>query len=304
MFFNRKPIGNTLCAFSFNAEGLSFVMVEKNGKEKPRILHWETVSCPQNDYLVVLRGLSKQFKLSKRRCAFTLHADDYRLLHVDAPPVPEDEMVAAIKWDVQDIIDLPVEETTFDIFPTPEDSGQSKSVNVVAARRAPLVEKIELLKKAKINLTIVDIEELALLNLVSAVSGDVKGVVGILLHDSYGVINFCKNGELYFTRRLELGFNNLDQTHDTLESLALEIQRSIDYFDRHFSTTSMSSVALMPSFEAATVVSQFLNNNLSLPCVVSDLHEGLEWIVGSITPITDDLILTLGAALRSEKVVA
>jgi len=298
MFFNRKSKNNTVCAFSILSESICFVIVEKNGNTKPRLIHWESVSCKEADRLTVLKGLAKHYKLAKKNCAFSLQSQDYRLLVVDAPPVPENEMVSAIKWDVQDIIENPVEETTFDIFPVPEDSGHSKSLNVVAAKRASIVETVELLKQAKINISVIDIEELVLRNLVSNIEDDSKGLIGVFLHDTYGVIVFCKNGELYFSRCLDMGFNDLDMNQTTLESLALEIQRSIDYFDRQFSSISMSNVLLMPSFDTCNHVAKFLNKNLSLSCSVFDLHEGIDWTVDSVNS-SQGLILTLGTALRN-----
>ncbi len=300
MFFNRKSKDNTMYAFSIFPDGICFVIVEREANTKPRLIHWELVSCKEADRLTVLKGLAKHYKLAKKKCAFSLQSQDYRLLVVDAPPVPENEMVSAIKWDVQDIIENPVEETTFDIFPVPENSGHAKSLNVVAAKKASIVEIVDLLRKAKINISVIDIEELVLRNLVSTIGDDSKGLIGIFLHDTYGVIVFCKDSELYFSRYLDMGFNDLDMNQATLESLALEIQRSIDYFDRQFSSISMSSVLLMPSFDTSNHVAKFLNKNLSLSCSVFDLHEGIEWNVDSVKS-SQSLILTLGTALRNEK---
>jgi len=296
MFFNRKPRNNTVYAFSILPETICFVIVERNANTKPRLIHWESVSCKEADRLTVLRGLAKNYKLAKKNCAFSLQSQDYRLLVVDTPPVPENEMVSAIKWDVQDIIENPIEETTFDIFPAPEDSSHSKSLNVVAAKRTSIVETVDLLTQAKINISVIDIEELVLRNLISTID-DSNGLVGVFLHNTYGVIVFCKNSELYFSRRLDMGFNDLDMNQATLESLALEIQRSIDYFDRQFSSISMSGVFLMPSFDSCNYVAKFLNKNLSLSCSVYDLHAGIEWTVDSVHS-NQGLILTLGTALR------
>ena len=49
-----------------------------------------------------------------------LDPDSYRLLLVEAPDVPADELRAAVRWRVKDLIDFHVDDAVIDVFEMPQ----------------------------------------------------------------------------------------------------------------------------------------------------------------------------------------
>lgn len=283
-------------------EGVCFIQIERRQNEKPVVDTWQFFACEEENREQILKNLSKKYKLNKSVCAIYLQASEYRLLVTEAPPVPDDELVAAVQWDVKDLLDAPIDAVTLDVFYVPQQSGQVKHINVVAVKKSLISEKVEILKHANINIRIIDIEELALRNIVSTLKQDQLGVVAVMLRKNHGIVIFCKNGNLYFSRRIDIGRESLRNNPQQVESVALEIQRSIDYFDRHFSDVGMNSVVLMPATENSDNIVSFLDSNLSLPCTMADLDEGIVWNVPRRGTKYQDYLLTLGTALRQSQV--
>ena len=300
MAFFRRLKNKRISAFSFTQDLVALAVVERVNGAKPKLIHWENIAYNAENLPRVLKETVKTHRLQKTTLTFSLSSDAYRLLVVDSPPVPEEELVSAVKWEVQDIIDTRVEETTFDIFSVPQDSNLLKSINVVAAKKAEIVEKVELFRQAKVTPSIIDIEELALRNLVCTVKDDSNGIIAVMMLDHYGVVVFCKNKQLYFSRRLELGLDDLDKSQSNLESLALEIQRSIDYFDRHFTAINMAGVTVLPSFGVCHHVAKYLDKNLSMSCDVADLNQDIEWCAEPVSTASHNVLIALGTALREQ----
>jgi len=301
MFSRKNKSDSQLNALGCFPEGICFVRVDHAQNEKPNVTEWQFIDCKEEDQANVLKTISKKYKLAKAQCATYLQAMDYRLLVTEAPPVPDEEMISAIQWDIKEILDIPIEQVTLDIFPVPQQSGQGKNLNVAAAKNSVIADKVEMLKKANINIRIIDIEELALRNIVSTLYQNAMGTVAVLLRKNHGVVIFCKNSELYFSRRIDIGREGLKANPEIIESVALEIQRSIDYFDRHFSNVSIGSVVLMPAEENSDKIVEFLDANLTLPCALADLEEGIHWDIDKKNLGYLNYLLTLGTALRQDE---
>jgi MSHA biogenesis protein MshI len=67
-----------------------------------------------------------------------ISADDYQLVHIEAPDVLPAELRAAVRWRLRDAIDFPVEEATVDLLELPQQSrrANAKMVYAVAAQTA------------------------------------------------------------------------------------------------------------------------------------------------------------------------
>jgi len=301
MFKRKKksPVQNTI---GFHEDGISYVRVDRKSAGSPRVSALEFFTCDTENRPETLNTLVKKYKLKKAKCSSFLGVDDYRLLSTEKPEVPEEDLIDALSWDIKDSIGFPLEEATIDVFPVPKEAANQNQINVVAAKKIVINEQTALFKEANLKLNMIDIEELAYRNIAATQDKESLGSVVVILRRNHGMVLFYKSGELHFSRRLAAGYDLLNNDPGQIESIALEIQRSIDYFDRHFANIGINNLILLPypGNEENTV--NFLNSNLTVSCSLADLSSGIDW-EHEFNPLEKArCLLALGVALRVEGV--
>jgi len=99
---------------------------------------------------------------------------------------------------------------------------------------------------------------------------------------------------------MDIGYQQLHATPDLADRLALELQRSMDYYDRHFQQAPISSITLCPLPEALPQLAGQLEQLTGIP--VTEIKP--EDIVKLREPVDAhrfaQCLLAIGAALRTE----
>lgn len=171
------------------------------------------------------------------RARLVLPMDQYQVFQLDRPEaITDDELADALRWKLKDLLEYSPTEAVCDVFPFPEDAsrGRGELVNVVAARKTLAGELVKLIENAGLALESIDIAELALRNLASTLDEQGNGVALVHLRESYGQMVICRGESLYLSRKLDVSSESLRdaaQQDHAVQSLALEIQRSLDYFE-------------------------------------------------------------------------
>ncbi len=132
--------------------------------------------------------------------------------------------------------------------------------------------------------------------------------MALLAFDSEGgLLTITCDGELFLARRIDISLGQLQDADEGLrqqfqDRVELEVQRSLDYFDRQFHHIPMER--MLVSAPADLGLAQLLAGNLDLPVETLDLTQGMD-IVG-VPELADSeyasyALHALGAALRLEK---
>ena len=180
-----------------------------------------------------LRARISALGLTKVPCNWVLVNPDYNLLLVEAPKVADEELREAMRWRIKDLISFPVENAVLDVFPLPGDGTRGAPMSyVVVAEKNQIQDIIDIADSAKIVLSSIDIGELALRNLADLVTADNRGVGLVRLRQGQGSLALIKQQQLYLSRQFDLPYNAglLDELPE--ENLVLELQRSVDYYER------------------------------------------------------------------------
>ncbi|QSX33250.1 MSHA biogenesis protein MshI [Shewanella avicenniae] len=179
-----------------------------------------------------------------------LAAGRYQVLTVDRPNVPEDEMQQALLWSVKDMVQTPVTDIHLDYFEFP--SASASKIQVVITDRREL-SKMALAAQAQgLEIVGISIEELMPANLFEADNQARLVVSHVPGEDVF--LTVVKNRELWMFRRVR-GFSALDSyTEDDLrgriaDSLSLELQRSMDFFESQMRQAPVNSIELLCSGE-------------------------------------------------------
>lgn len=217
----------------------------------------------------VLQRLRRELHLDRHRCSTMLTGGQYQMQVVEAPNVPEAELKSAVRWRLKDFLDYPVESATVDVLPVPGPAtpNRGKSVFAVSARNETINTLMKLFAATKIPLRVIEIPEMAQRNLAALFETDQRAVAVLSFGDEGGLLTFTANGELYLSRRMEVTLEQLlgssaEAKDQLFERIALELQRSLDHFDRQHNNVPLARVMLAPLPEEIGLA-EYLAGNLS-----------------------------------------
>ncbi len=255
-----------------------------------------------------LQKLSQDLHLGQYNCTALLRPGEYQLLLVEAPNVPKEELKSAIRWRIKDMIDYHVDDATVDVLDVPPDDGAAGRNHVmyaVAARNDVIQARIREFDEAHIPLSVIDIRETAQRNIAALYETEDRGIALAYFADDWGLLTINYRTELYLARRLDLGLRQLSEESASLgggamERVAVEIQRTLDHFERQFRSIPVARVLLAP-MPKEVGLGDFLRTRLGIDSRQIDLKEVLGFTgEGPDTETQWRLFHHFGAALRHE----
>ncbi len=306
-WFSKKKDQTGWMAISTDTDAIRLAHVDRPAQGKPRVDRWGIVKRAGKDG-AELQQATEKYGLGRYRCATLLHPAEYQLLMVDAPNVPREELKAAIRWRVKDLLDYHIDDATMDVLDIPVDkdaAGKSHYMYAVAAKNEIVQGQIAQFEQAKIPLQVIDIPETAQRNIAQLYETADRGIGMLTFDHAGGLFTLSFEGELYLARRLELTWSQLagaqaSQRQAYFERIGVELQRSLDHFERQYQNITLSELLLGPTPEDIGLQA-FLSSQLYLPLRQIDLAEALEF-VGDEMGVDQQwqLLHVLGAALRLE----
>ncbi|MFC3678686.1 hypothetical protein [Bacterioplanoides pacificum] len=187
----------------------------------------------------------------------SLDHNDYELHLLEAPRVPDDELSDALRFRVKDMVSQPIETLVVQAFRLPQDAYRGRLDMAFAAviERVRIRQLVDWCEQQQLLLQHITIPELSILQLVAELEPETS--VGVLrLDQSAGDFYLFLDGGLYMTRSIGVGSDDLGlqpptdgefelESHSRLETLALEIQRSMDYFESQLGMGSVGQIWVM-----------------------------------------------------------
>lgn len=288
-------------AIRTTGEVTTIVQVMRREGEKPLVnfAHIEPSNAREAKHA---QALSKKYKLKYARCSFVLNAKDYQLLQVESPNVPQDERKEALRWKVKDMVDYPVEQATLDYMHIPQDPASPNKQDYVYA----MVAKNELIGQlyntfadADIQLQAIDVRVAAQRNIAALLEEKDRGLAMLSFGREGGLLTFTSGGELYHTRFIEI---EQERSTSAYERIALELQRSLDSFDRQFPFIAVNKLLVAPC-EDRDALLQHLKSALYTQVVSFELSDIVDFASGvALGELSAQALVlhTIGAALREE----
>jgi MSHA biogenesis protein MshI len=278
-----------------NETGLAIVRKRKG--EKPLLQHcgiYPSIEIKAED---VLSAMLQSRRLARTPVSGVISTDDYQLVQVEAPQVPAAEIRAAVRWKLRDVITFPVEEAVVDVFglPTPSRHAHATMVVAVAARNTAVQRLVAVIAPRAPRFDIVDVPELCLRN----------------FSDTFAHLLLTRAGVLYLTRRIDLSRESPQQAQGgeqpseiSAAGLALELQRSLDYYESFYDQPPITELVLAPADARTRRLAAALASETSLQVELFEPERFFQ--------IADDIeidtrwngLIALGAALRSDSAEA
>lgn len=308
-FFRKAKIADGWLALVFDADGTAAAFVTRPPEGRPIVgfCSW----FPGQPDADALERIGRDLRIAHYRCTTLLGPREYQLLSVEAPNVPADELRTAIRWRLKDMLDFHVDDATIDVLDVPvEPNAASRTHNMfaVAARNSVIRERMARLSDARIGVTVIDIPDMAQRNLAALIEPEGRGLAMLSFTHEGGLLTVSYRGELYLSRRIDvspaqLADDDLERRTATFDRITLELQRSLDHFDRQYHYVNIPKLVLA-SFGAGGLAN-YLASHLYLPVEEFDLGAALD--IGSVPELAEPagqqrFLLAIGAALRHEEV--
>lgn len=308
-FIKRKPRPGWL-ALGVHRDRVDLVCVAREGNSAPAVVVCDSFRVEGSE-AHTLKRLSKVLKLERYRCTTLLSSAHYQLHHIDAPAVPLEEVKAAVRWRVKDLIDYPLEAATIEVLSVPGDPNAPErdgGLYAVTARTEEIEACARPFAQSRVALHAIDIPDLAQRNVAALFEPPDSGVAMLAFYAGEGILTFTRAGELLLSRHIDIPVEELMQDEvggreERLERIALEVQRSLDNFDYQFHYVAVSRLLLGP-LPKDIGLPEFLSSSLAVPVEPVDLARVMELAAVPQLQSTDSqaqYFELIGAALRDQE---
>lgn len=310
-FFRRAKKREGWLAISLLRDGIAAVSMQTAPDIRPQVR--QAVFYPGKVGPELLEKLGRELHANAYRCSTVLAAGEYQILSVDAPNVAADELKTAVRWRLKDMLDFHIDDATIDVLDLPVDGDAAvraqHSMFAVAARNSIIEARQKLFTGAKVELSVIDIPEMAQRNIAAMVEPEGRGLAMLSFGEEGGLLTVSYKGELYLTRRIDIAPEQLldpdhERKHHSFDRITLELQRSLDNFERQYSFISVAKLVLAPS--SIVGLEDYLSSNLYMLVDTLDLANLFDF--GRAPELADKAVqqrflVPLGAALRHEETV-
>jgi MSHA biogenesis protein MshI len=298
---NNKQISSGIV---ISEQGIAFALIAH--QPTPSLLYADFIACSHAEQHEVLASLCKQHGLTKYPCNLVLLPNDYQLIQIEQPNVKANELNSALRWRIKDLIDFDIEEAVIDALLPPQQAGNQHNCEVIVANQDTIQHYASLLQQAKIQLNSIDITELAIRNIAARLSEPASSMAVLSLWPDMAKISLYLDNDLFLSRSSSIGLTtltHLQQEDDAamiiLDSLALEIQRTFDYFDSHSGQGqgAINNLYILSNGICPAKLSSLITQKTDIPCQQISLDLFLQHNDASVAD-SENTMIAIGGALR------
>jgi MSHA biogenesis protein MshI len=235
--FLKKKSQSAVLGIEVSDKAIAAALAKPDATGKMQITSSFSKRCSKSEQLAHLKEWVSEQKLEGTSCHVVLSESQYKTFPVEKPPVEDAEVAEAVRWKIKDLLDYPLDDAVIDVYAFPNDAlrGRAEQVSVVTCRASVVKSVVSLIEQAGLKLETIDVIDLALRNLTARmVEADNQSAALLYLRAGGGLIVLTKGNTLYFARHFDFSLealNDVERQDSVIQHLALEVQRSFDYFD-------------------------------------------------------------------------
>lgn len=309
MFGKRYGMKSLAVGISSEPSGTAVAVVEAAQSERPRVLDCKLLSTDQSE----MERYCREQNLRRAHCVDSLTPGRYGLMPVEVQSLQPEERIEAIRWQIREFLEYPAAEAVIDLINIPVFGSEDRIRNqAVSAPRTFLKERVDLFKRFDLKLQAIDIPEFSLRNLLELRRQDAQGLCFLWIREKSSLLMVLRGDTVYFSRLINTGLSqlNLPESQDTeapisealqaqLDSIVLEIQRSIDFCEGNFRLPQVSRILLAVCGQESPLLLDYLNRYLLADVAWADFRQLLDLPSGIDPPLLNACLPALGAALRA-----
>ncbi|MEE9355226.1 MAG: hypothetical protein V3U75_06520 [Methylococcaceae bacterium] len=268
-----------------NNIAIALVSKQKEGKPKLSLCQYYPDTSFDNQ-LEILVNLTKQHHLKRFPCFIVLALGQYDVHMIPKPEVKQDEIRDAIRWQLSELINYPIEKTVIDYFDLPDSQNITRKnmLGAVVCRQDIINRLTNQFQQTGLNLESIDIQELVLRNVTNLLPENSRGIALLKINQNNGLILIKKQSEIYLSRTLGIGLKHLgicdsilqdDNHRKALNQLALEIQRSLDYYESFYGLPQIPDIFVAPMPEYTELLCNQLKTHHGISARLLDITHSL-----------------------------
>jgi len=285
---------------AWDGAALAYVQAQQEGPERFRVRRFGVLRPGDEGAEAFARRLAG-LGLKGQAALGMLRSSQYQILQIEAPAVPPEELRTAARWQIREMVSQHLDDLTLDVLKVGDEQVRATgSLFVVAAGNAEIRAVMQTAQALRCEVDVIDIHDLAQRNLQSALARRL-GLAGrahaavVVSDDSQALLTICANEELFYTRRIDLGEGFMQAAWgadagaeagltlagaegDRAQRLVVEIQRSLDLWDRTWPMLVLDRILVQAGARTGEMA-RWLGQELGqavLPLDVSALFPGFE----------------------------
>ncbi len=300
--FRRREFSTTRSGVACTPEGCAIATIRRIKGRRVLESCVSVAANPVEQTKIIADWVSEKGRASDA-ISSVLDAADYQLVQVESPDVLPAELKAAVRWRLKDVIDFPVEEAVVDVFDMPEPARRTgaRMMYAVAAKSQAIARRVAGLSAAARRFDVIDIPELALRNIAALLPEAADGLILLWLEGDSAQLLVIKQSTLYVTRHVQFAAEVAEADGlPNVDAIALEVQRSMDYFESHYDQAPLRHLIVAPRDPHSARYAQALAYDSAMRVELIDLSRAIELAPG-VLPADRRSLLAIGAALRDER---
>lgn len=304
--FRRQRVAQDWVAIAPTGNRCRVACIGSAAHGRPHV-HW-TLEASWDEPLATLREIKARLGGAAHSMVVVLERGRYQMLPMAVPAVPAEEWSHAARWQVKQMVDYPIESAAFDILTIPAHVTQRSQASLigVAAQREPIQALVNTADEAGVTLRAIDIQETALRNISALLEEPGRGQALLNVGSTHSTLVVTAGGELLLSRSMDVSLPQLTHASGEVrlrafERTSLELQRTLDSFERVFSRVSLSRVLVSPAERLEDFLA-YVRELIYAPIVALDLAAAFDLSdvpeVGADPHLQSQCLAAFGAALR------
>jgi len=257
-----------------------------------------------------LRMLLREAGIRRRRAVASVTGQNVLARILRLPPIPEDEVKQAIRWEAERHLPFPVEEAVLDAQVVGEVTGDGQrqiEVLLAAAPEAVALTCIETVEEAGLQVEAVELSALAMVRALAL--REIPGVVAMVnLGASTTEVAIVRGGVPQLTRTIAEGVEGLAGGGDTaimegaLDAVVSQLRRSFDFYRVQYGRAQIDQILLCGGGARAGGVDRHLALEMEIPVTIGTPLEGVRpgprLDADAVDRLAPQLVPAVGLALR------
>lgn len=256
--FKKQPVQRAVAALHWQPDKCR-ALVLTNAKGTVECTFQVTVPVSEN-FTSVVQQLVAQMPAAQD-VVLVLSPEYYQLVQVDKPQIPEAELKAALRWQLKELVSIEPDDMQLDYMDLPNaHQQQAPRLQAIACSKGFLQQLMAALHRAKLPVRTIVPEEWALRSLLPP-----QAPSTLILSHRAGqelAMMIVRGSQVCFSRRIrglaqleQLSLDVLQQGY--LDTLGLEVQRSVDYFEGQLKQAPVKQLLLALDTELQDEIASF-----------------------------------------------
>lgn len=269
MGFFSTTRSDTQIGIDYLPEGIAVVQVGTGVKKHGKILRQgfiEAQGAPSQQK--ALHGWVNQHGLHKTPCVCLINHDDCDINQIERPNVEDSELIQALTWKIKDLVSYDIDSAVVEVYPMPASSkNNTQQVSVVSAQESVIARYVDSIRLSGLKLWAIDIHDLARQYLPSIRNSSETARAILSIGERSGELSIFHDTDLYVSRGFKIGSLQLQSAsgddQSIYDSLLLEIQRSMDYYESYYGLGSVRLMEIFPRTAVTEKMALYLQNLIS-----------------------------------------